>query len=317
MFSHSSFQARNFLTPLCLAIGLLIFLGGVVREKVSVRKTKQSRPALVLLASRALRLLLLCALGGLFALAPWPTPKASVTRARATTIEQAAAHLTDDRADSLNGAAAINYLNQQGAYESLMHAVRAEDSAAPSGLASVQDPAHGPLQIEATSTATALWSPQARLLASDGADADNFGLSVAISGDTAIVGSRRYRNGPDAGEAYIFVRSGSQWNEQAILRPPGSAAQINLFGRVVAISGNVAIVGALDVDQNGVTTRTIAYVYARDNAGVWSSPQELRAHDGDQYLSGSPSVAISGNTAIVGGYYFEPLNSGLQSITGV
>src|SRR4051812_29221566 len=56
---------------------------------------------------------------------------------------------------------------------------------------------------------------QAKLLASAGSDFDLFGLSVAISGDTALVGANRDDAlGTDAGAAYVFVRSGTSWVQQ-------------------------------------------------------------------------------------------------------
>ena len=64
-----------------------------------------------------------------------------------------------------------------------------------------------PLQI-----ASLLSTQQAKLLAADGAAYDRFGHSVAVSGDTAVVGAdRNDEKGPDAGAAYVFVRSGTSW----------------------------------------------------------------------------------------------------------
>src|SRR5438552_3326243 len=72
---------------------------------------------------------------------------------------------------------------------------------------------------------------EVKLTASNGARADFFGWSVAISGNTAIVGAVNRR------AAYIFVRNGATWSAQQTLTGlPG-------FGQSVAISGNTAIVG--------------------------------------------------------------------------
>ena len=73
-----------------------------------------------------------------------------------------------------------------------------------------------------------------KLLASDGAANDNFGMSVRIDGDTVVVGSvgdDDYR-----GAAYVFIRSGTTWTEQAKLTA-SDRAMFDEFGRVVAISG--------------------------------------------------------------------------------
>ena len=62
----------------------------------------------------------------------------------------------------------------------------------------------------------ATWSEQQKLTASDGAASDQFGWSVAISGDTAIIGAYLDDIGTnnDQGSAYIFVRSGTVWSQQ-------------------------------------------------------------------------------------------------------
>lgn len=85
----------------------------------------------------------------------------------------------------------------------------------------------------------------AKLIAADGAAQDNFGVSVALSGDTAVVGaSGDDDNGTHSGSAYIFVRDASAlWTQQAKLLPLDGAAN-NFFGLSVAISGDSAIIGA-------------------------------------------------------------------------
>ena len=89
------------------------------------------------------------------------------------------------------------------------------------------------------------WSQQAKLLPSDGAADDRFGTSVSISGDYAIVGTPfDDDNGTDTGSAYVFVRSGSTWSQQAKLLPSDGAAE-DFFGSSVSISGDYAILGCL------------------------------------------------------------------------
>jgi len=88
------------------------------------------------------------------------------------------------------------------------------------------------------------WTQQTKLTASDGAEADEFGSSVAISGDTAIVGaSKDDDNGSDSGSGYVFTRSGGTWTEQTKLAA-GDAAAGDWFGYSVAISDGTVIVGA-------------------------------------------------------------------------
>ena len=61
------------------------------------------------------------------------------------------------------------------------------------------------------------WFEQAKLMASDGAFRDYFGISVSLDGDTALAGAYRDDGPSDSGAAYEFVRSGGVWTEQAKL----------------------------------------------------------------------------------------------------
>ena len=88
------------------------------------------------------------------------------------------------------------------------------------------------------------WLQQAKLTADDDAAGDQFGNSVAVSGDTAVVGA--YANddgGSTSGSAYVFVRSGTTWSQQAKLTASDAAAG-DQFGYEVAVSGDTAVVGA-------------------------------------------------------------------------
>lgn len=110
------------------------------------------------------------------------------------------------------------------------------------------------------------WVQQARLVSSDLHPNDEFGESVAIDGDTAIVGAPR---GPgDVGAAYVYVRIGSEWTQQQKLESdvptPG-----NFFGTTVAIDGDTAVVHARFEHDSGAV-----HVFTR-TAGVWTREQEL------------------------------------------
>ena len=137
------------------------------------------------------------------------------------------------------------------------------------------------------------------------ASSDQFGHSVAISGDYAIVGAPFDDAGAtDAGSAYIYFRSGTTWSLQATLPNP-APAQDDQFGWSVAISGDYAIVGARLDDHSGVTNTGSAYIYFRSGT-TWSLqatlPNPAPAQD-DQF---GYSVAISGDYAIVGAYLDDP-----------
>jgi hypothetical protein len=140
------------------------------------------------------------------------------------------------------------------------------------------------------------WSQQSKLTASDAAASDTFGLSVAVSGDMAVVGaiSDDTDAGPDAGSAYVFARSGTGWSQQAKLTA-SDAAVFDLFGRAVAVSGDTAVVGA----QFGDTVAGSAYVFARSGTN-WSQQAKLTASDAAAFDFFGAAVAISGDTVVVG-----------------
>ena len=145
------------------------------------------------------------------------------------------------------------------------------------------------------------WLEQQKLVASDATPGDQFGRSVSISGDTAIVGAYAYsvNTGTKSGAAYIFTRSGNAWTQQAKLSPSDGAAG-DCFGVSVAISGDTAVVGALYNDYMEQDSGA-AYVFTRSN-GVWTQQDQLLAADaavGD-YLG--YSVSISSDTVAVGAY---------------
>jgi len=144
------------------------------------------------------------------------------------------------------------------------------------------------------------WSQQQKLFASDGAVDDQFGNSVALSGDIALVGVPRDKIGANAdqGSAYVFIRSGNAWSQQAQLTASDGAAG-DWFGTSVALSGSTALVGAPydDVGANG--DQGSAYVFARSGS-VWSQQAYLTASDGAEGDNFGYPVALSGDTALVG-----------------
>ncbi len=98
-------------------------------------------------------------------------------------------------------------------------------------------------------------------MASDGEADDYFGSSVSISGDYAVVGAYREDNkGSNAGAAYAFLRSGSNWNQTSKQTASDGEADDN-FGYSVCISGDHAIVGAYYDDNEKGTDAGAAYIY--------------------------------------------------------
>lgn len=146
----------------------------------------------------------------------------------------------------------------------------------------------------------ATWTMQAKLLASDGQSGERFGSSVALHGDTALVGAPLKFIGSNyaQGAAYVFVRSSGAWRQQARL-VAADGSQEDLLGGAVALDGDTALVAArgeyVDVNLN----RGAVYVHTRIG-GTWTQQAKLVAGDGSQFADYGWSVALSGDTALVG-----------------
>ena len=139
---------------------------------------------------------------------------------------------------------------------------------------------------------------ETKLLASDGASDADFGFSVAISGDTIIVGSViDDGNGINSGSAYIYKFDGTSWIETKLL--PSDAESYDQFGHSVAISGNTVVVGSRLDDDNGDASGSV-YIYQFDETS-WIQTK-LNASDGESGDYFGHSVAISGDTVVVGAY---------------
>ena len=151
------------------------------------------------------------------------------------------------------------------------------------------------------------WSQQAYLKASNGRPGDEFGQSVAISGDTIVVGARFASF--NIGAAYVFVRSGSTWNEQAILSA-SNADFGDRFGSSVAVSGDTIVVGASFEDSaatgvNGIQSNNnrpdsgAAYVFVR-SSGTWIQQAYLKASNTGTLDEFGAAVALSDDLVLVG-----------------
>ncbi|MFN0126698.1 MAG: FG-GAP repeat protein [Verrucomicrobiales bacterium] len=166
------------------------------------------------------------------------------------------------------------------------------------------------------------WTQQAYLKASHAANLDSFGCSVAISGETIVVGARGESScaeGVDgdesidncraAGAAYVFVRSGTSWSQQAYLKASNTGRNDN-FGHSVAIFGNRIVVGSpWEASANGsqaddsLWAAGAAYVFSRTDAN-WTQEAYLKPKDtgtgdrfGDRF---GEAVGISGSYIVVG-----------------
>lgn len=122
------------------------------------------------------------------------------------------------------------------------------------------------------------WVQEAKLVASDGRERDLFGFAVSLQGQRLLVGARGARVPfVDQGVAYVYERQApGLWSQQARLDLPTGAAFV-YFGASVALSGDLALIGAPGLSAPGVPGAGAALVYARAADGQWSLRGELRA----------------------------------------
>ena len=165
------------------------------------------------------------------------------------------------------------------------------------------------------------WSHQATLLPASYQFFDRFAWNVAVSGDTIVLGApdedsaatgvngdELDNSASDAGAAFVLVRSGTDWSQQAYLKASNTDAS-DEFGCRVAISGDTIVVGARHEDgsstgvnggdDDGAKDSGAAYVYTR-TAGVWSQQAYLKATNTDLFDRFGSSVSVSGDTVLVG-----------------
>ncbi len=185
-----------------------------------------------------------------------------------------------------------------------------------------------------------VWSQQAYLKASNTGGGDAFGVSVAVIGDTVVVGAQgedSSATGVDgnqadnsafqSGAAYVFVRSGGVWCQQAYLKASNTGGGDlfgdpgDLFGNPVAVSGDTVVVGARpeassatgvngNQADNSAEWAGAAYVFVR-SGGVWSQQAYLKASNTGAY-DNFGSVAVSGDTVVVGALYEDSSATGVN-----
>jgi hypothetical protein len=167
------------------------------------------------------------------------------------------------------------------------------------------------------------FAQQAYIKASNTGDADQFGYSIALSGDTLAVGAYRedsnatgVNNGgenddsqADAGAVYVFTRDGTVWSQQAYIKA-SNAGSGDRFGNSVALAGDTLAVGAYrersnatvingDESDNSLADAGAVYVFTRSGV-TWSQQAYIKTSntgDGDRF---GWSVALSGDTLAVG-----------------
>jgi hypothetical protein len=178
------------------------------------------------------------------------------------------------------------------------------------------------------------WTQQAYLKASNTEAGDFFGYSVAVSGDTVVAGAfgedsgatgingdQTNNSASEAGAAYVFVRNGTTWTQQAYLKASNTDA-FDLFGYSAAVSGDTVVVGAygegsdatgIDGNQtdNSAPQSGAAYVFVR-NGVVWTQQAYLKASNTNGGDSFGYSVAVSGDTVVAGAFGEDSNSTGID-----
>lgn len=158
-----------------------------------------------------------------------------------------------------------------------------------------QENSHGPHSgsVYVFERSGGTWLETAKLIASDGAAQDQFGGSVALSGDTVAVGA--LSAGP-SGAVYVFTGGGSSWVEEAILT--GSDSAPGDFMHKVALEGDTLLAGAPGHDAGG-DDRGAAYVFTRSGT-TWTEEAKLLAADPLDHATFGATVDLRDDRALIG-----------------
>ncbi len=176
------------------------------------------------------------------------------------------------------------------------------------------------------------WIEEAYLKASNPDNGDLFGASVGVSEDTIVVGAIGERSNAvvvdgdqtnnsagSAGAVYVFTRTGANWRQDAYLKAPNTGVN-DSYGRSVAVSGDTIVVGATGEDSgatsvngdqadNSASGAGAVYVLRRIRTN-WSQEAYLKASNADGHDEFGHSVAVDGNTILVGTYFEESSATG-------
>ena len=188
--------------------------------------------------------------------------------------------------------------------------------------------AHYPLTIDPS------FERQAYLTAPNADWSDSFGRSVAIAGDTLVIGAssedskatgvdgdQSDNSTENTGAVYVFTRSGSTWSQQAYLKASNSD-ESDLFGGSVAIAGDTVVVGATgessnafgvngDQSDNSANRAGAVYVFTR-SGNVWTQQAYLKASNTESSDVFGDFVAISADTVVVGASGEESTATGVK-----
>ncbi|MGH9497899.1 MAG: hypothetical protein ACRD3L_02035 [Terriglobales bacterium] len=150
------------------------------------------------------------------------------------------------------------------------------------------------------------WQQLAELTPSNRVKNDWFGISIAISGDTVVVGNFD-ANIEDFGTVDVFVKPAGGWSDMTQTATLSSSDSGQGFGTSVAVSGDIIVVGAANTSNFKAQAATpgAVYVFVKP-AGGWKDMTEtfkLTASDGLPGDAFGNSVGISGGTIAVGAFF--------------
>jgi hypothetical protein len=179
----------------------------------------------------------------------------------------------------------------------------------------------GSASVFRASPINALWLQESKLTASDAATEDQFGYSVAVFGDWAVVGARKDDDGGNnSGSAYIFRRddkgtpsdpSDDAWIEATKLTASDAGAN-DEFGYSVSMSGERIVVGAR-FDNDVASSSGSVYVFRREDKGtpsdpgddVWIEETKLTASDAEGGETFGSAVSIGKDRIVVGAQFAD------------
>lgn len=149
------------------------------------------------------------------------------------------------------------------------------------------------------STST-VYSQPVKICPEDGQEGDNFGVYTAISGDYALIGaSAAIIDDKISGAAYIFQKQADTWVQQAKFEPD-SPEDDDLFGKILSLDGNYALVTAYNDDDMAVNAGA-AYIYHQQD-GTWNFHSKIYAGDAAAYDAFGVAADLHNDRAIIGAF---------------
>lgn len=145
-----------------------------------------------------------------------------------------------------------------------------------------------------------VWQQSARIAPADAAPGDNFGFPVVLDARTALIGAMEQGPKQDywgTGAAYVYVFKAGAWRQQAKLTAE-DAAPGDLFARGLAIQGDVALIGAVGVDDQQDKGGAV-YVFERIGQ-FWSQHAKLLPDRAAPHGTFGMAVAIEGDVGLIG-----------------